>query len=682
MRDINEILKYSKPLTLLYVEDNRELRLRNEEIFRDYFREVVCVSTAIEALQYYKNRNEQTGYYFDIVITDIEMPRINGIELCRRLLAENTNQKLIALSAHNEPHYLFELINIGVSSFLLKPITAQALSEAIYTAAKSIYDERMIRFRTHQVEILNQRLKTNLSELNASLIREQEIAKQKNRFLSNITHEMLTPIETISILGKQLVETKLTERQKDSIDKICHSADQALETVRSILDVSDIESGNIILESIDFNLNDILLYLSEKIGEKAREKNLDIAFELPKHLPIRFIGDPYRLRQILYNLLANAIQFTDHGNVRLKIDIQNNEETTRIVRFDVIDSGIGMSSTQCAHIFEPFTASTPQAKRRHSGAGLGLQISNALTQKMGGEISVRSSLGKGSTFSIQIPLPLSNPQERRLYRLPDASMMGKNVLIIDPHHYSANALAQKLHYFHCDVDIHTGCTNIPFGSYYDLMIVDASLFDDFISISPSSLEETKLVVLGTKKPLDNSRLYICDYLPKPFTQQMLFELLIKIYSANDQNTLPGNRLGTKQSLLPFKGCRILLAEENSQSYSNISYLLNNTGIEIISASNGLELLRNLEQKEFDLVLMDIVMPIMGGIQAAHTIRAQPKFDGIPLIGMMSEPSSNNADAAKKAGMEEVLNKPLEENQLYELLVRFLKPKQSILPKAQ
>lgn len=681
MRDINEILKYTKPLTLLYVEDNREMLLRNEELFLDYFREVVCVSNAAEALNRYKQRKEQTGDYFDIVISDIEMPRVNGIELCRRLLAENINQKLIALSAHNEPQYLFELINMGISSFLLKPITIQALCESLYTTAKSIYDERMIRFRSHQVTILNQNLKAKISELNTALIEGHNAAKKKDLYLANITREIRTPLNTVIDLVEELMQTPLSETQNGYLSRIRRSVHQTLGITNDILNISEIESGMIPLDSIHFNLNDLLALLADKIALLTFNKNLDVAFDIAKEVPIRFIGDPRRLEQILFHLLENAVKFTPDGSIRLKIGIRGSEETTRIVEFDIIDSGVGMNSAQCLKVFEPFARNEPVFKQQPHSTGLGLNLTQKMLNSMGGEISVRSALGKGSTFSIKVPLALSNPQERRLYRLPHASMMGKSVLIIDAHAFFAESLAQKLHYFHCEVTTHANCSNIPLGHYpYDIIMIDYAQLENLKAILPPSMTSTKLVLLGNDTgftPSDpNFPLPIDGSLSKPCTQQMLFELLLKLYDDNGTDINHIHLLKGKESLLPLKGSRILIAVNNATIRKTLLNALENTGIEILTASNGLEALKLLDQREADLLLIEMYMPIMGGFQTAATIRSQPKLDDLPIIALTEEASRSDSDAFSGAGIQGYLAKPYEADALYTLLTRFIKPKKS------
>lgn len=671
MRNINDILTYSKPLTLLYVEGNRDLRERNEEIFSHYFREVVCAASAREAIGLYKRRKTVTKDYFDIVITDIEMPHMNGIELCRRILAENPNQKLVALSAHNEPSYLFELINMGISSFLLKPITHRALSESLFTTAKAIYDDRLIRFRTHQVNQLNQKLQEKITDLAHAVEAANKATRQKDLFINSIGREIRTPLQEIVERSVRLLHPPLSDAQNRNAIEISESAQQLLEIVNDILDLSESESGKLHLESIDFNLNDVLSQLSERIAHKARGKNLDIAFEIDRSLPIRYIGDPFRLRQLLLNLFANALKHTEKGSIRLKIGIEESQESTRTVVFDVIDTGAGMSSAQCTKAFDPF-ASTQSRARRRGDTGLGLSLSQTLVHRMGGEISVRSSLGKGSTFTVRLPLTLSAPHERRLYRLPSPSMMGKHVLIVDPHPHFARSLAQKLRYFHCDVDLHGDCSNLPLkGYHYDIIMVDALLMKSLHGMLPPDIPLTKLVVLGgDQKGSFPPEMKVIDTLPKPCSQQMLFELLIRLYDAKAAEHLARGKAG-KDALLKFNGSRILLAEDNPINQMIVEGMLENTGVELVCVSSGLEALKKLEEMQIDLVLMNLKLPIMGGLQAAQSVRALPRYDALPIIALASAFSNDDLEAVTDAGMQSHLTKPLDAGAFYETLVRYL-----------
>lgn len=677
MRAINDILKYSKPLTLLYVEDNDNLRIRNEEIFLEYFREVVCVSGAIEALSLYKHRKERTGHTFDIIITDIEMPRINGIELCRRLLALNPDQKLIALSAHNEPRYLFELINMGISSFLLKPITALALSEALYTTSKSIYDERILRFRTHQVDSLNHKLKAKVDELNIAITQAHEESRRKDLFLARLTREIGIPLsEIIDSLG-QLRQTPLDEAQSRHTHRIRQSAQRAAKILAVLGEISAIDAGETVLESVEFNLNDILARLAERIAPAALEKNIDLAFDVAKEVPIRFISDSGRLEQILLQLLNNAITFTSSGGVRLKIDIEKGTGSTRIVEFIVVDTGIGMSSAQCATVFDPFFEPSLRTAKPFKNAGFSLILSKKLVHRMGGEISVRSSLGKGSTFTVRIPLYLSQPQERRLYRLPHASMMGKNVLIIDPHPWFTDSLVQKLRYFHCDVDIHPDCTSCALSHcHYDLIMVDPTRLEELQTLLPPNLPGVKLVVLGNSAR-EGMAASIDATLSKPCTQQMLFELFLALYGEKYDTPFQTNRPGGGSVLQDLRGSRIVLAEENEADRQRFLGMLENTGIEVTVVSNGLEVLKLLEQREADLVLMNHRMPIMGGVQAALTIRSRPLLDPLPLIVLTDETFRGDADTFAASGIQGSLKKPLKPGELYALLSRFITPRKPL-----
>lgn len=676
MKEIQEILKFTKSLTLLYVEDNDELRFRNEEIFVLYFREVISISNAADALQCYRDRKASNGRYFDIVITDIEMPHTNGITLCRQLLDEHSQQKIIALSAHNEANYLFELINIGISNYILKPITVQSLNEALYTAAKSIYDQRLIRHRTLQIHNLNQEFKKTISDLNSALEYANEATKEKDLFLANISHEIRTPMNGILGLGELLSKTDLDEKQTSYLSKIQHSSKVLLGIVNDILDFSKIEAGKMSIESIPFNLNEILEHLADMISPKAHEKNLDLAFDIDQNVPPHLIGDPLRIGQILLNLLNNAVKFTEKGAVLLKISMPKGEGITRIIRFDVIDSGVGLSDEQSSRLFSAFSQAQTSTTRLYGGTGLGLSISRQLSSLLGGDIALQSRLGEGSTFSLSIPLELAYPQERRLYRLPSPAMLGKNILILDNHTEFAHSLAKKLHYFRCDVDIYPVCTPDMFFEHYDVIMVDIDNLSQLNALSASLRPEIHYILLGNHfqllGELPAHTLTIAAHLTKPCTQQMLFELLVKL--SNHSPSILSNRSGFRQDISNLKGSKILLAEDNAINQQIISELLENTGIEVTIAENGFEALKLLENHPFDLVLMDLQMPIMGGYQAVQIIRSQQRYDNVPVIALSANVSEHDREAIMISGMQGQLGKPFQIDAFYDILLRFLSPK--------
>lgn len=278
---------------------------------------------------------------------------------------------------------------------------------------------------------------------------------------------------------------------------------------------------------------------------------------------------------------------------------------------------------------------------------------------------------------MQLSNSLEKAMERRLYRLPHPTMLGKNVLIIDPEPYFADSLAQKLHYFHCDVTICPDTATVVFqNNHYDLVMVDITQLDTLTKIIPPTMNDTQFIVLENNERYSPSS---SDFphpieatLSKPCSQQMLFELFLKLYFEGYHE----NRLEDKYNIQILKGSRILLAEDDSSTKKFISDLLKHTGIELTIVPNGVEVLKVLEERPFDLLLMNIHMPLLGGYKTARALRKQPMLDSLPIIALTSDASQTDIDAIKISGMQTHLKKPFNADDFYAALIYYLKPTDS------
>ncbi|SFV55782.1 multi-sensor hybrid histidine kinase [hydrothermal vent metagenome] len=662
--DIKEILNYSSSLTILYVEDDPTVRGHTVELLEDFFQKVLVAEDGAEGLQKYLSYKKIFGDYPDIVITDIRMPNIDGLEMSEKILEVRPHQTIIVLSAHNDNEYLLKLINLGINYFLSKPFRSKQIFQALYGASKKVYNEK--------IEIENrQKLEDAL--------REVELANRaKDNFFANISHELRTPMNAIMGFSHILLESQLDKKQYDYLNKIKLSGDILLNTINDILDFSKIESGDIELEYIEFSINTILDNISKEIKTRVDDKGLDLSFNVDKNIPNLIKGDPLRLTQVIRNLVDNAVKFTDSGEVALHVKLIHIEEKKELLRFEVVDTGIGLTDDQIGVLFKPFVKIDDTTGGKIGGSGLGLVICKKLVQLMGGTIRVESRYGIGSRFIFEIDAGLSN---ERSYHLPSQSLMTKRVLIVDSDVESSSKLGDILKYFQytvfCASNIEDANILIKENSF-DIIFIDKMIMTlckrEIVQRTPS----VKIVMMDNRTDDVKNKIfndiYISSILKKPFSQQMIFDMILELYKDN-LNLIQNLDMVTKNDILVLQGSRILLVEDNIINQTVVLGLLEDTGIEVIVANNGKEALEQLAiYDDIEMILMDINMPIMDGYEATTHIRNSDRYDNIPIIALTANDAQRDISKAKELGMQEHMTKPIDISKLYNNLIKYIKPK--------
>jgi len=527
----------------------------------------------------------------------------------------------------------------------------------------------------------NKRLHGELGIDEDKLLACQNNIMQKEVFIAKISHELRTPMNAIIGLSHIVLQTDLSHLQKENISKIKHSGELLLDIINDILDISKMQAGELKIEKSELNINDVLDHVSNMVAINAKSKGLELIFDIDKKVPSRFLGDSLRLGQILINLLSNAIKFTKQGEIDLQIYIISQDDSKILLEFKITDTGIGMTSAQIAKLFKSFSQADDSTSRVYGGTGLGLSISKQLVEMMGGGIRVESQYGRGSSFIFNIELELEDPDNKRHYRLPSKSFMGKRALIIDTNTKAISSLSKMLEYFHYNVqtmpvieEAEEILEEIPF----DVLFIDEQKLSKYALERIKKIKQRRFLKVVLIESLYNqgsnsSKRYkeIDRYLLKPFNQQSIFNIILELYGEIQRKKIDKNKI-TKNDLMHLKDKHILVAEDNEINQRVLSGLLDGTDIKLTFAENGKEVIAELHKNpKVDLILMDISMPIMDGYEASKIIREYHEYELIPIIALTANSMEDEIDHAIACGMQGFIGKPLNINILYEKLLDIL-----------
>ncbi|MBU2590892.1 MAG: response regulator [Nitrospinae bacterium] len=530
----------------------------------------------------------------------------------------------------------------------------------------------------------------NAEEQFVSAIAAAEAANTaKSEFLANMSHEIRTPMNAIVGFASLLKGTILDEQQKDYVNIIDSSSHALLDILNDILDISKAAAGRLALESIDFNLLTIVEESLKTVTALALNKPIHFIFEIGDDLPHTFEGDPTRLRQILINLLGNAVKFTEKGEISLKVEREKERGEIIFLKFTVKDTGVGIPEEKKRDIFKAFAQADISTTRKYGGTGLGLSISKSIVDKMGGRIWVESKIGEGSSFIFTAQLNKALPMtEKETDPISKKEMRDKKILIIDNEPFTAKALRL----FFQDI----GTTFLEAPSYREGLDILASLSDKreslpdiiMVEINIPEAEAVADYIELARKIRDNEtykgiklmaiagrvRIGMAAevqksgfeaFLPKPFSKD---ETIATI------STLLGDKRGKGQIVtkhmakeLLYKGLTVLVAEDNAINQKLISLILKNMGCAVDLADNGQEAFEKAKGGKYDIILMDLRMPIMGGLEAAEKIRTEISKD-IPIIALTAAAMKEDREKAISVGMNGFLPKPINIKELQETLV--------------